>query len=91
MLRVYVPLFAMPSDFNVDNPIVYFSPINIQLPLYNAHDVPNHGMSKNNFWWVKPFKYNGLGSQLIDKCTWQYLDDVKTLTNRQKTNALNRN
>ena len=67
MLRVYVPLFAMPSDFNVDNPIVYFSPINIQLPLYIAHHVPNDEMSKNNFWGVKPFKYNGLASQLIDK------------------------
>jgi hypothetical protein len=53
--------------------------------------VPNDDMSKNNFWWVKAFKYNGLGSQLVDKWPWQYLDDVKILTNRQKTNALNRN
>ena len=53
--------------------------------------MPNDDMSKNNFWGVKPFKYNGLASQLIDKWPWQYPDDVKTLTNRQKTNALNRN
>ena len=68
-----------------------FAPIIIQLPYNNAHDVPNDDMSKNNFWWVKAFKYNGLGSQLVDKWPWQYLDDVKILTNRQKTNALNRN
>ena len=41
-------------------------------------------MSKNNFWWVKAFKYNGLGSQLIDNVYVNPMTCVKNMTTPSK-------
>ena len=40
--------------------------------------------SKNNFWWVKPFKYNDLPCWDVDEGACQLSDDVRILTKASK-------
>ena len=53
--------------------------------------MPKLGTSKNNFWWVKPFKYNDLASQWVDEGACQLSDGVKILKKRQKSTRVNVN
>ena len=51
--------------------------------------MPKLGTSKNNFWGVKPFKYNDLASQWVDEGACQLSDGVKILKKRQKSTRVN--
>jgi len=46
--------------------------------------MPKLEMSKNNFWWVKPFKNKDLTIQLVDGGICQLSDSVKKMTKASK-------